>query len=230
MLIIADARLPKDAGTKLQSLGDVQLLATKNATYASISGHPDIYICQTPGGYLVAPNLPAETASAIKKAGHNIILGDQAVAATYPGSACYNAFVNNTFYIHHMRYTAAALRQSCIELSPIHVNQAYTRCNLTEAGGLYMTSDRGIQKTLEKLGLDTVYIDPRQIVLPGEKYGFFGGCTGIIDDTLLLLGSLNAFAEGRQLEHELAQRNIRIIELYDGPLFDGGSILLICKR
>jgi hypothetical protein len=74
-------------------------------------------------------------------------------------------------------------------------------------------------------GLECLYVSPGDILLPGFEHGFFGGTCGLFENKLLLLGSLRYFNDGEKIRQFLAKTKMEIIELYDGPLVDGGSIL-----
>lgn len=227
MYIIVDARLPEQASKALRRYGKLLPLLTKQCTYDSISGHPDLFFCPTPTSLVCAPNTPEELYTTLIKAGIESVKGSLPVSPKYPGSAAYNAFTNHSFFIHNTRYSDPLLLAHCDTLQAIHVNQGYTRCNLTEAGGLYMTSDKGMERILRKNGLDVFFIKPDTIRLPGERHGFFGGCTGHWQNNLFLTGSCDYFPEGSELKTELTRRGIEVIELYNGPLFDAGSILCL---
>lgn len=227
MYIIADARLPAQALKRLQKHGKLLTLATRHRTYGSISGHPDVFFCPTPNKLVCAPNAPEEIFTTLVEAGIRPAKGRHPVSPQYPGSAAYNAFTNDAFFVHNTRYSDPLLLTHSSTLQTIHVNQGYARCSLAEAGGLFMTSDKGIEKVLKQTGLDVFFIDPDPIRLPGQQHGFFGGCTGTWKKHLFLAGSCDHFQEGHELKAELNRRGIEIIELYDGPLFDAGSILCI---
>lgn len=227
MYIIADARLPEEVLSSLNAYGNVIPFKTQHITYDSISGHPDIFFSQAAGKLIMAPNIPAEIYIPLLKHHITIVPGIKAVGPKYPESAAYNAFISDKYLVHNTKYTDAAVMQACLGLESIHVNQAYTRCNLVEAAGLYITSDKGIEKALRSFSHDVFFVNPRSIILPGEVHGFFGGCTGIWKNNLLLTGSCSHFQEGPELKAELAFRGMELTELYDGPLFDGGGILVL---
>jgi hypothetical protein len=108
----------------------------------------------------------------------------------------------------------------------IHVKQGYTRCNLIPLGNnRFITSDKGIEKTLLQYGLEVLYVDPDGILLPGFNHGFIGGTCGVWQNKLFFIGSLKYFPEGQKIKDFVT--GMEIIELYDGSLFDGGSILFI---
>jgi hypothetical protein len=227
MLILADARLPLPALQRLESLGEVIAFNTSGITYPAISGHPDIFFCPTPKGLVHATNTPAGILETLKARNLPLIAGQMAVGAAYPFSAAYNAFANDRFLLHHPGITDGVLARQLSHLELLPVKQGYSRCNLVEAGGLYITGDCGIQKVLQQQGLDVFFTDCKDIILPGSPHGFIGGCTGVYRDVLYLCGSPDHLPNGRELVRELQHRGIRVEALYEGPLWDGGSILFL---
>jgi hypothetical protein len=227
MLIIADARFPERVLKNLERFGQVLPFASRGIVYEAISGHPDIFFCQTPGAVVAAPNTPAGILNQIKKTRINLVMGKLPVGDAYPESARYNAFIGSDCLVNRPGITDHAITDQTKGLKAIAVAQGYTRCNLVEAGGLFITSDRGIENALKRAGKETFFIDPSPIKLPGQKHGFFGGCAGNQNNILFLAGSLKHFPEGPALKESLKNKGIEIAELYDGALWDGGSILMI---
>ena len=227
MLIIADSRFPERVLKNLEQFGQVLPFASQGIVYETISGHPDIFFCHTPGGLVAAPNTPAAILNEIKKTGINPVMGQLPVGSTYPASARYNACVGSGCLVHRPEISDPVISGESKGLKTISVAQGYSRCNLVEAGGLFFTSDRGIENALKKAGKETFYVDPSSIKLPGQKHGFFGGCAGVYKNHFFLAGSLKKFPEGPALKEILEKREIEIIELYDGPLWDGGSIIMV---
>jgi len=110
----------------------------------------------------------------------------------------------------------------------IHVDQGYTRCNLLALKDEhFITSDAMIKRVLDRFDKDCLYVDPKGILLEGYKHGFFGGCCSISDNKVFLIGSLSKYAEGNRVKEYFASLDIEVVELYDGQLFDGGSILFL---
>jgi hypothetical protein len=224
MLIIADERMPMQAKARLEDFGDIIWLSSKEITYDAISGHPDIFFCNTPGGLVYAPNTPFTVVQKIAARAINLIKGNFPLGSLYPATAHYNAFLNTSFLIHNTTVSDKAILESSYGLERIHINQGYTRCSLVEAGGLFITADHGIEKVLNHHGLETFLIDQSKVRLQGFDHGFFGGCTGIWKNKLFIIGNLRDYNNLAQL---LKSRNIEIVELYDGPLWDGGSIIFL---
>jgi len=72
-----------------------------------------------------------------------------------------------------------------------------------------------------------IYVNPENIILPGMKNGFFGGCCGIYKNKLYITGNLGYLKESKSIRSFIENAGFQIFELYDGPLYDGGSILFI---
>ena len=228
MLIIVDQKIPNEAFEKLSEYGEVLGLKTEGIVYDSISGHPDIFLSKIGNKWVVAPNLPDTYIEKLKEFNIPYILGEEAVGTKYPASSKYNVVMDDHFIIHNFRNTDSAITQLTEDMDLIQVDQGYTRCNLIPLGNKhYITSDKGIERTLKRFDLEVLYVEPSGIILPGHKNGFIGGCAGILDRQIFFIGKLDTLKESEEIKMFLKAQNFEIIELYKGPLFDGGSILFL---
>jgi hypothetical protein len=228
MLIIVDNKIPDTARARLSEFGEVIGLSTSGITYDAISGHPDIFFCQHPGGIIVAPNLPAEYFEILDK--HNIpyIIGINPVGKIYPESAVYNAVVTDTYYMHYPEITDPAIKKIAGNQIPITVRQGYCRCSLLPLRDHhFITSDIGIHKILTDQKLDALYVSPKAIILEDFPHGFFGGACGVYGNRIFICGSLNCFPDGEKVKIYLRKLDYEIIELCDDRLTDVGSILFV---
>ena len=230
MLIIVDQKIPEEAKNNLRNYGEVICLETENIVYEGISGHPDIFFTQINGQFVVSPNLPQKYLDVFNQNQLRYILGEEGVGDAYPQTSKYNAVVDDYYMIHNFRNTDSLIIKIGDNYDLIHVDQGYTRCNLLSLGNKhYITSDRGIVKTLKRYNLEVLYVNPADIFLPGFKHGFIGGCAGIHKKQIFFIGSLKHFHEGDKVESFVQKQDLEIIELYDGPLFDGGSLIFVEK-
>lgn len=228
MLIIGDARIPTQAVDYLSAYGKFIPFQSENLVYEAISGHPDIFFCKIDDRWVMAPNTPENQKKQLLKKGLNVLTGEKEVGMAYPLSATYNAVVTDRYLIHHLKHTDPAIVELSANKTKIHVNQAYTRCSLLPLSrDRFITSDKGIYKTLIRSQIETFYFSPDNILLPGFNHGFFGGCCGIYKNRIFIIGQLKHHADGEKLRDYLEKLNYEIIELYDGPLFDGGSLLFL---
>jgi hypothetical protein len=225
-MIIIVKKAPPAAKEKLAVFGELLELETSGITYPAISGHPDIFFCQTPDGLIVAPNLPEGYFSLLNRYGIQYRRGKTAVGKAYPQTAPYNAVVTSKYLIHNLKLSDPVLLKACEGLTPIHVNQGYTRCNLLALNeNLFVSSDKGICNTLLDHDLHCHYFPPHEIKLEGFSNGFLGGACGIWDQKLLVCGSLRHHSGGNAFRKIIEDESYETIELVDTPLQDHGSML-----
>jgi len=228
MLIIGDARLPAEAIANLSAFGTFVPFATRGITYDAVSGHPDLFFCQYQQQIVVAPNVPEQYLTMLQDHDISFVKGKLPVGKSYPQTSLYNAVVTDNFLIHNAKHTDLSLKETFAKKEFIHVNQGYTRCNLLVLNDeLFITSDNGIFNQLQKRHLNVHYFSPGDILLPGFEHGFLGGCLGVFENLIFVAGSLSRFPEGKKLSTMLESRHYEIIELYDGPLYDGGSLFFL---
>jgi len=228
MLIIIDKKIPEQAKDKLKEFGELMELETTGITYDAISGHPDIFFHQIAGKLVLAPNLPEKHKEATKSQGIDYVSGEQDVGSKYPASSAYCAVSTPKLLIHNFRNTDAVITTLGEDADLIHVDQGYTRCNLLALDDdHFISSDDKIKRVFDRFDKECLYVDPRNIVLEGFSHGFFGGCAGIHDKKIFIIGSLANCPDLEAIMAFVKAMNYEIVELYNGPLIDGGSILFL---
>lgn len=228
MLILTDSRMPAAARKKLSEYGQVIDFASQGITYAGVSGHVDLFFCPTPQTLIVAPNVPGEYKTLLEK--HHIAhaFGARALGSNYPETAFYNALVTDELIVMNSKVCEPLIQKAAIGKTQIVVKQGYIRCNLLELpGGSFITSDRGIERALKQHKKEVLFVNPAPIILPGFEHGFFGGACGLLANQLFICGSLNYFTEQSDIVGFTEKAGVQIVELYDGPPFDIGTILFI---
>jgi hypothetical protein len=225
-IIIIDKKMPDGAKQALREYGELFEFESAGITYPAISGHPDIFFCQTPAGLVVAPELPDKYFEALKQKKLNFVKGGLMPGSKYPQTASYNAVVSGDLLIHNLKVTDSVILNVCNDLQHIHVKQAYTRCNLLALNNIFMTSDKGIENTLTSKGINCTFLPPEGIKLEGFSHGFLGGACGVYEDRLFVCGSLNYYSKGKEFKQIADQAGYYVVELYDGPLVDVGSLLM----
>ncbi len=231
VIIIASANMPAEAKENLSKLGSVTWLEPSDKAYPSISSHPDIFFfCHNErhcDSVICAENVDINLPPEIE-----VIKGEKNVGHKYPETVPYNAVGVGNMLIHNLKYTDEKIVESYGKISTksvqLNVNQGYTRCNLLALDEHnFITSDFGIKRVLEENGCNVFYVDPHQIALPGHDHGFFPGCCGLVDDCVVVCGSLIKLKECKELKKFIRRNGMKIIELYDGELIDVGSIFFI---
>ena len=225
MWAIIDSRAPKEAINNLSKSFDVLEFKSEGITYDEVSGHPDIFIFQDEYRLIVSPNSPKELINFLNEQNAIYTYGKKEVGTNLDNSSQYNCIATENLILHKKGYTDEAILESSQNKKLIELPQAYTRCSLTMIDeNNYITSDKGIEKSLSKEGLNVLEVNPNSILLPGYPYGFFGGTNGICNNTLYFIGSLNHHEQGKEIKQFLIENKLEIVELYDGPLYDGGGI------
>jgi hypothetical protein len=206
MLILCDRKMPGTAKEKLAAFGEVVEFATEGITYEAISGHPDI----------------------LNQKGIRYTIGNLPVGKKYPESARYNALFANGKLIHNPDISDPAIQELNPEVEIIRIKQGYTRCSLIPLpNNTFITSDRGIDKTLKKNQFEVLFVDPSSIKLEGFEHGFIGGASGIYENSLFICGSLKFIKEKNLVEEFTARAGVQIIELYDVPPMDIGTLIFL---
>jgi hypothetical protein len=228
MLILVDKRAPEMVRKNLGKLGNIIEFETDGLVYAPISGHPDIFITQCENFIIAAPNLPDEYKNILKNNNISFIEGVLPVGNKYPQTARYNAVFSPGYFIHNLTISDEKTMTAAVGKTKIHIAQGYTRCNLLPLNDEKMiTSDHGIYTALKNYGTDVFFVQPKGILLPGFKNGFIGGACGIFEKTVYVMGHLNYHPDGKNLRLFIRDAGFEIVELYNGPLFDGGGIFFL---
>jgi len=228
MLILIDAKAPQDAKRRLSDFGNMVEFSTSEITYEAISGHPDIFFCPLSSILVVAPNIPKIYFEILKSNKLNFMVGKNKVGAEYPATAHYNAVITEDYIFHKSAITDEVINNQLQNQKKINVKQAYTRCNLLPLKeNNFITSDRGILSALSNEQCKVLFVNPENITLPGFNHGFFGGTCGVFENKIFMVGNLNYHQEGESIRSFIYNLDYEIIELFDSPLFDVGSILFL---
>lgn len=194
----------------LQDQGHMlNIIKDTGVTYAPVASHPDIYLCSLGPGKPVFFGCP-------EKLGHS-----------YPHNIRYNAAATGKWFIHNLHYTDPLLLKAASNMEKIHVSQGYTKCNIVIVDETsIITSDCGIYQAC-KDKLNVLLIRPGYVNLRNFSYGFLGGSSGRIGNSLVFNGDLSRHPDFKKIAAFVEDRNINIIYFKDYPLEDIGSILEI---
>lgn len=146
----------------------------------------------------------------------------------YPDSVPFNAVVTPDFLIHYLPATDPTIIQQSGQRRTISVKQGYTRCSLMPLpGNRFITSDKGIEKTLQAERFEVFFFPPDNILLPGFRHGFIGGCAGVLHDKVVFTGRPADGEIRRCMEAFIEKAGMQVVYLSDGPLLDAGSLLFV---
>ncbi len=150
------------------------------------------------------------------------------VGSKYPEDCIYNAACTGKYFIHRLDITDPNLLHKAEEMGMIMVDvpQGYTKCStLVVDEKSVITSDQGIRKKCGAAGIDVLGISPGHIELPGFRYGFIGGSSGRIENTIVFEGDITSHPDYRIISEFISSRGLDIAYNKDMPLTDIGSII-----
>jgi len=221
MLIIADKRIPEEAKAKLFAMGDLCLFSSNDIVYEAISGHPDIFIFQKENSVILAPETPKYVTEKLQQYGVDITFGGSHLTENHPQTTPYNVAYGDDLFIGNTKTTDKAILNLSQDYSWLQSPQSYARCNTIVLDKYHIiTSEVTVANIME----DSLLINPKEIKLANYPHGFFGGCVGLNENKLYLLGSLKYHYQQAEILQYCNKLNIAIVELYEGPFFDGGGI------
>jgi hypothetical protein len=173
-----------------------------------ISTHPDIYMCHL---------------------GKEVYHGNpKALSYDYPRHAIFNGCSTGKYFIHNLKYTDSELLKKVRSLGQIEVNtaQGYAKCSCVVVDeNSIITADGGIKKASEKAGIDVLYIEPKQVILHGYPYGFIGGASGKVGNTIIFNGDISKHSNFSEIKNFIESRSLEMIYFNTYPLTDIGSII-----
>lgn len=186
----------------------IHIIENTEITYPPVSSHPDIYMCSLGIGKPVFFGCPEK-------------IGKQ-----YPDNILYNAACTGKFFIHNLKYTDPRLLAAADGIEKIHVSQGYSKCNtlIVDETGI-ITSDAGIYKACQDK-LDVLLISPGYIKLQNFPYGFIGGTSGRVGNTIIFNGNLQNHPDHDQIADFIMKRGLDIVHFKEYQLEDIGSIIL----
>ncbi len=202
------------------------------SVYKSIAAHPDIYLCIIDNTVIISKEQLPHIKSKLKKYNINYITGTKALKQKYPDTIHYNALEIGCFFVHQLKHTDQMIMEKVKQnqSSCINVKQGYTKCNICVVNdNSIITSDEGIAKELKKNGIDVLLIEAGYVKLDGFEYGFIGGASGKIGDTILFNGNLSDHPDAQKIRSFIEKKGFYCEDIPEYPLTDIGSIITYKK-
>ena len=188
---------------------EISYVNSTSATYASISSHPDIYLCKMGFRKVFYGNI------------------DQ-LGFEYPDTAKFNAVVMGKYFIHNIKYTSKDLLEHAKRADKvvIDVPQGYTKCNMAIVGDYAaITSDLGIAAALQETEIDLLVIEPGHVCLQGQEHGFIGGASGLVGNEMIFHGNLSMHPDFDRIVEFVQRHGCELKYFEEFELEDIGSII-----
>ncbi|WP_422486812.1 DUF6873 family GME fold protein, partial [Gudongella sp. DL1XJH-153] len=220
---------PLDVFNSLEELG-IKAIPTIPSMILQpyLANHPDMVLTPLGDGSVVAaPSVWDYYNLELSKFGIKVIKGNVEPSVQYPDDIPYNAaFLENTL-IHKLDYSERVILEYAdkFEMLKLNTKQGYSKCSLAIVDNRSaITSDKGMAKLLNANGFDLLLIEQGYIDLPGMKYGFIGGATGLLSPKeMAITGTLERHPDKGRIEKFISQKGISLIYLSAKPAIDIGT-------
>ena len=152
------------------------------------------------------------------------------IVGKYPNNILLNAALIGDKLICKPDSTAQEILEYCNEngISIVKTNQGYSKCStLVVADNAIITADKSIFKAAKEADIDVLLISSGNIYLDSENYGFIGGASGVVGDTVLFFGDISHHPDSCKIVDFLEKHYKKHISLRRGQLMDLGGLVLI---
>lgn len=201
-------------------------IGTCNSLQAPVAHHIDMMALPISDKLLVTP----ETVFTKDYfPGKEIFVTADHLSPKYPGDVLLNAVWLPDYLICNTNTLAKEILQMAYEQGKtvIHVNQGYTKCaTCIVSDTAIITEDESIYDAC-KDKLDVLLIKKGEALLPGYEYGFIGGASALIDDTIYFFGNVLNHSDYGAIQQFIIEHNKRIVSLSKTEkLLDIGGIII----
>jgi radical SAM superfamily enzyme len=221
---LADKALIQYMNTK----GAVVLLPRDNRFDSRISSHPDLVMTILDNTLVIDEAVHPNVFQQLEELNVPYVTSSSKLSASYPQDIAYNAVITKDYLLHKLDCTNPLLLQHCraTQKQFIHVKQGYTKCSTVVAdNNTLITSDQGIYQESKDF-MDLLLVQPGHVLLEGFDYGFLGGASGVIEDTVVFHGDLSKHPDYLRIKAFLEERHLNLLYFNGFPLTDIGSILV----
>ena len=192
--------------------------------------HPDMILSAVDGAVLCdADYFEANKGlfSAVCALGVGVVCEKTERGEKYPSSVLYNALVTEGFVMCRKKSVSQGLLELCKGREVIDVSQGYASCSTLWDGAGAVTADPSVYNALTAYGIECLRIRQGYIKLDPYGYGFIGGASMRVGDTVFTFGSIETHPDGEEIKAFLTSHGKKIIPLFDGLLIDFGSAVVV---
>ena len=221
------SHIEKEGSATLKNLGIATIMTQSSSLFAEpVAHHPDMQFLHLKENICVVNDKKQPFVSSIENIGFKILEAKNNYSQKYPHDIGLNCLIIGKTVVGNIAHIDITIKEELSNYNFVHVSQGYTKCStcIVNEDSL-ITEDESIYRAL-KNDFDVLKIESGCVELDGYNYGFFGGCTGLIDKNVLAInGELKSHKSYKDIAGFLKYRNIDFIELKIGNLKDIGSIL-----
>lgn len=215
----------------MTGLGRVILVPRDPRFDPRIASHPDLVITIVDNSLIIDENADSSIFLQLDALHVPYIRSSCVLGSKYPEDVAYNAVVTGHHLIHRLDSTNTLTLQHCRNIGKalVNVKQGYSKCSTVIVDNKHLIStDNGICQIIRNYtDINILPVQPGFVELEGFDYGFLGGCSGLIRDTLVFHGDLSKHPDYFSIKEFVESTGKRLLYFTDFPLRDIGSILVL---
>ncbi len=158
--------------------------------------------------------------------GYEIVKISRHCSKNYPNDIALNVLKIGKIICANLKYTAKEILDYASELGYelIDVKQGYSACStLVLDDNNAITADKSIFDALSKVGKQVTLISEGGIKLDGYSYGFIGGASCVIGDSVYFFGDIKKHQNYDEIHATIISCKKREIIISCGDVFDFGG-------
>ena len=224
---------PQEIADALRALGfSVRALPCDSRLAAPVRSHADMLML--PVGKVVFTSseylsVAEDIFKALESLGYKIVSCNAEIRSDYPHDVAFDALVLKSAIIARLDSLPDEIKTyaTAMGISLLNSKQGYAKCSSVSVGeSAIITADKNIARAAEAAGADALLISaaPEKIRLDGYDYGFIGGASGVLEDTVYFTGDISSHPDAERIAEFCKAHEKKIISLSSEPLNDVGGI------
>ncbi|MDF2514307.1 MAG: histone acetyltransferase [Herbinix sp.] len=212
----------------MKTRGTVILIPKDDRFDSRIASHPDLVISILDDTLIIDENAHRNIFQQLNALSIPYVSANSKLAAAYPQDIAYNAVITKNNLLHHLDHTNSLLllHSESTNKKLISVKQGYTKCStVVVSDHALITSDQGIYHAAKDY-MKLLLIQPGHVLLEGYDFGFLGGTSGVLEDTVIFHGDLSKHPDFLQIKAFLEKMQKKLLYFEEFPLTDIGSMLI----
>ena len=195
---------------------------------APVSCHPDMLIFKSGEHIIMHSDYYCKNSGIFAVHKNRVILSHEGICDRYPGDVLFNALLMDDTLISRTESTSRLILER--HADRVNVSQGYTACSCVKVSeSALITADRGIALSARERGISVLLIRPGYITLEGYSYGFIGGASFSLNDSVYFFGDLDSHPDAHSIRAFISKHKKRTVILgAEHPLSDfGGAVTLL---
>ncbi len=193
-----------------------------------ICTHPDLVLTVMEDLIILDENIDPTVPEKLDQLDIPYVSASSKLSPDYPNDIAYNIVTTKEVLIHNLEYTnpLLALHSKYTNKHLIQVKQGYTKCSTVVVDQHHLiTSDRGIYDNVKDY-MEVLLIQPGHVELEGFEFGFLGGASATLDDTVVFHGDLSKHPDYQEIVSFIESARKKVLYFHEFPLTDIGSGLI----